>query len=73
MIAKNKEVSTKQFLAKIYFWEMIIKVLIHILNARARHKEILHIILYVSRDMRFPTMWYVRPARDQTSLHIHAF
>ena len=24
----------------------------------------------MSRDMRFPTMWYVRPAKPQISLHI---
>ena len=27
---------------------------------------------YLSRDMRFPTMWYVRPAKTQTSLRIRA-
>ena len=27
---------------------------------------------YMSRDMRFPTMWYVRPAKAQTSLRIRA-
>ena len=26
----------------------------------------------MSRDMRFPTMWYVPPAKAQTSLRIHA-
>ena len=26
----------------------------------------------LSRDMRFPTMWYVRPAMSQISLRIHA-
>ena len=26
----------------------------------------------LSRDMRFPTMWYVRPAKPQTSLRIRA-
>ena len=26
----------------------------------------------MSHDMRFPTMWYVRPAKAQTSLHIRA-
>ena len=26
----------------------------------------------MSRDMRFPTMWYVRPAKAQTSLRIGA-
>ena len=26
----------------------------------------------MSRDMRFPTMWYVRPAKAQTSLRICA-
>ena len=26
----------------------------------------------MSRDMRFPTMWYVRPAQAQTSLRIRA-
>ena len=25
---------------------------------------------YMSRDMRFPIMWYVQPAKAQTSLHI---
>ena len=28
--------------------------------------------LYLSHDMRFPTMWYVRPAKAQTSLYIRA-
>ena len=28
-------------------------------------------ILNMSHDMRFPTMWYVRPAKAQTSLRIH--
>ena len=27
---------------------------------------------YMSRDMRFPTIWYVRPAKPQTSLRIRA-
>ena len=26
----------------------------------------------MSRDMRFPTMWFVRPAKPQISLRIHA-
>ena len=26
----------------------------------------------LSRDMRFPTMWYVRPAKPQIRLHIRA-
>ena len=29
-------------------------------------------ILHMSRDMRFPIMWYVRPAKAQTSLRIRA-
>ena len=28
--------------------------------------------MYLSRDKRFPTMWYVRPAKAQTSLRIQA-
>ena len=27
---------------------------------------------YLSRNMRFPTMWYVPPAKAQTSLRIRA-
>ena len=27
---------------------------------------------HMSRGMGFPTMWYVRPAKPQTSLHIRA-
>ena len=26
----------------------------------------------LSHDMRFPTMWYVRPAKPQTSMRIRA-
>ena len=29
--------------------------------------------LYLSRDMRFPTMWYMRPAKPQISLRMRAF
>ena len=33
-----------------------------------------HSFLYdMSRSMRFPTMWYVRPAKPQISLRIRAF
>ena len=32
----------------------------------------MYIYVHLSRDMRFPTMWYVRPATAQTSLRIHA-
>ena len=31
---------------------------------------LLLLVHYLSRDMRFLTMWYVRPANTQTSLHI---
>ena len=27
---------------------------------------------YMSQCMRFPTMWYVQPAKPQISLHMHA-
>ena len=27
---------------------------------------------HMSRDMRFPAMWYVRPAKAQTSLRVRA-
>ena len=30
------------------------------------------LIIIMSRDMRFPTMWYVQPAKAQTSLRIRA-
>ena len=33
---------------------------------------LLLLIYYLSRDMRFPTMWYVRPAKAQISLCIRA-
>ena len=29
-------------------------------------------VIIMSCDMRFPTMWYVRPAKAQTSLRIRA-
>ena len=32
--------------------------------------QIVNIVLSMSRDMRFPLMWYVRPAEAQTSLRI---
>ena len=32
----------------------------------------IYTIVYLSRDMRFPTMWYMQPAMAQTSLCIRA-
>ena len=29
-------------------------------------------MFYLSRDMRFPTMWYVQPAKPQISLRMRA-
>ena len=34
--------------------------------------DILNTMLYLSSGMKFPTMWYVRPAKAQTSLRIRA-
>ena len=31
-----------------------------------------YMLTYMSRDMRFPTMWYVRLANAQTSLRTRA-
>ena len=31
-----------------------------------------HLTMYMSRNMRFPTMWYVRPTKAQIHLHIRA-
>ena len=33
---------------------------------------VLYYYVYLSRDMRFQSMWYVRPAKAQTSLRIRA-
>ena len=39
---------------------------------RQQEQEYVYItVLDMSRDMRFPTMWFVRPAKAQTSLCIH--
>ena len=35
-----------------------------------RNAGISELRFYLSRDTRFPTMWYVRPAKAQTSLCI---
>ena len=35
-------------------------------------EDIVRINLNMSKCMRFPTMWYVRPAKAQTSLRIRA-
>ena len=32
-------------------------------NKKNKHFLILYISLYMSQDMRFPLMWYVRPAK----------
>ena len=34
--------------------------------------QLKQLYLHLSRDMRFPTMWYVRPAKPQISLRIRA-
>ena len=40
----------------------------HVTTAIIPYKLLKHL----SRDMRFPTMWYVRSAKAQTSLRIRA-
>ena len=35
-------------------------------------KGALYLDLQIRHDMRFPTMWYVRPTKAQTSLRIRA-
>ena len=34
------------------------------------NRHIINAVLYSSQCIRFPTMWYVRPAKSQTSLFI---
>ena len=43
-------------------------------GAGAQRKSYILIVYQneLSRDMRFPTMWYVRPAKPQISLPIRA-
>ena len=36
------------------------------------HHEDSKNVIQMSHDMRFPTMWYVRPVKAQTSLRIRA-
>ena len=49
----------------------------HVLSRRGpfcecfKEMKVFH-IPHMSRDMRFPTIWYVRPARAQTSLRLRA-
>ena len=40
-------------------------------NERVKFNDLIT-IADMSRDIRFPTMWYVRPAKAQTSLRIRA-
>ena len=42
------------------------------LNEERNLEDIPPMELDLSRDMRFPTMWYVRPAKPQISLGIRA-
>ena len=41
-------------------------------NLRMDFRILVSFLLNLSRNMRLPTMWYVRPAKAQTSLHIRA-
>ena len=41
-------------------------------NLHHEHAILSRCTYNVSRDMRFPTMWYVRPAKAQTSLRLCA-
>ena len=47
-------------------WDLILSMKILLLFWRIRYQKV-H-----GRDMRFPTMWYVRPAKSQTSLRLRA-
>ena len=44
------------------------KSAVHVTTMQLHNYAITQLI----RDMRFPTMWYVRPAKAQTSLRICA-
>ena len=37
-----------------------------------RKHDSIHVTILMSHGMRFPTMWYVRPAKPQISLRIRA-
>ena len=45
------------------------KLLLCLMTTNARLRQVLH---YLSHDMGFPSMWYVRPAKAQTSLRVRA-
>ena len=49
-----------------YFWMFHCQELLHpVVTSIVRKFDI-----YMSRHMRFPTTWYVRPAKPQISSHI---
>ena len=57
---------------KIKMIKKFLKVLFGFYVGRkcTKHEQVSYFYIPLSRNMRFPTMWYVRPAKAQTNLHI---
>ena len=66
MIGRLRTLVCKQPIIALHF-ESENELKFYNLEARSLVKS-----MYMSHDMRFPTMWYVRPANAQTSLLIRA-
>ena len=47
-------------------------VCMYVLCVRVKKYSVILFNYYLSQCMRFPTIWYVRPAKPQTSLRIRA-
>ena len=63
---------------------MVLFVIVHVMNNKSivlymlgkihqgEKGSCMTLRIHMSQDKRFPTMWYVRPAKAQTSLRIRA-
>ena len=58
------------------FYDLLFSRKYAIVNWEIKIRQIclvMNVLIYnMSRRMRFPTMWFVGPAKPQISLHIHA-
>ena len=70
LYAANNEVKATQQVGILNFPINRDKTLVALMLSRL--ETLKRIYQYMSRNMRFPTLWYVRPAKPQISLHIRA-
>ena len=71
-LGRDVDIQNKYDWIPVYAIEIVDHDITTCLKEEQKPLNTQNVIVQMSRDMRFPTMWYVRPPKAQTSLRIRA-